>query len=130
LNGLQEIQLATSLVDLNFTTAGDSDIYAAIETFIDSAAPQPDRQAGGYTVDFKEEWGEKSLRIIASFANTFGGTIVIGVSELGGRANEIVGIATKAELKTKIAGSISANISPIPDYDIAECGIPNDSTKR
>jgi hypothetical protein len=122
--------MATSLIDLNFTTAGDSEIYAAIESFIDSGAPQPDRQAEGYTVDFKEEWGEKSLRIIASFANTFGGTIVIGVSESGGRANEIVGIETKAELKTKIAGSISANISPIPDYDIAECGKPSDSLKR
>lgn len=122
--------MSTSLVDLNFTTAGDNEIYDAIEKFIDISAPQADRQAEGYTVDFKEDWGDKSLRVVASFANTFGGIIVVGVSELSGRANEIVGIATRAELKTKIAGSISANISPIPSYDIAECGLPSDSGKR
>ncbi len=122
--------MSTSIMDLNFTAAGDTDIYQAIEKFVDISAPQTDRQAEGYTVDFKAQWSDNSLRVVASFANTFGGTIVIGVSELSGRANEIVGVPTKGELKTKIAGSISANISPIPDYDIAECGLPNDSGKR
>jgi len=122
--------MSTSLIDLNFTTAGDSEIYHAIEKFIDISALQTDRQAEGYSVDFKEEWGDKSLRVIASFANTFGGIIVVGVSELSGRANEIIGVTTRAELKTKIAGSISVNISPIPAYDIAECGLPGDSSKR
>jgi len=65
--------MSTSLVDLNFTTAGDIEMYHAIERFIDISAPQTDRQAEGYTVDFKEEWGDKSLRVVASFANTFGG---------------------------------------------------------
>ncbi len=122
--------MSTTLNDLNFITAGDEEIYKAIENLVDINAPQTERQAEGYTVDFKEEWADKSLRVVASFANTYGGIIVIGVSESAGRADNIVGVGGKGELKTKIAGSISANISPIPDYDIAECGMPSDLSRR
>jgi len=38
--------MTTSLVDLNFTTAGDSQIYAAVEAFVDAGTPQPDRSSG------------------------------------------------------------------------------------
>ena len=31
--------MTTSLVDLNFTTAGDSQIYAAVEAFVDAGTP-------------------------------------------------------------------------------------------
>jgi hypothetical protein len=122
--------MSTTLNELNFITAGDNEIYKAIENLIDINAPQTERQAEGYTIDFKEEWADKSLRVVASFANTFGGIIVIGVSESAGRADNIVGVGGKGELKTKIAGSISSNISPIPDYDIVECGMPSDPSRR
>jgi hypothetical protein len=65
--------MSTTLNDLNFVTAGDEEIYKAIENLVDINAPQAERQAEGYTVDSKEEWADRTLRVVASFANTFGG---------------------------------------------------------
>src|SRR5947207_8031843 len=63
-------------------------------------------------------------------ANTFGGLIVIGISEEDGRAKAIEGEPSSSELKTRLAGSIAANISPTPVYDIAECILPADPNRR
>ena len=119
-----------SLHIINLTSIGETELYTAISDFVGAALPAGDRTQEGYTVDFKEEWSDKSLRVIAAFANTFGGVIVIGVSEATGRADEIVGVLSKNEFTTKIASSIASNISPVPDFDIAECGLPNEQGKR
>jgi Putative DNA-binding domain len=119
-----------SLHALNFATAGESELYPAISDFAGVTRDPGDRQQEGYTVDFKEEWGERSLRVVAAFANTFGGIIVVGISERDGRADEIVGVAAKSEITTQIASSIASNITPTPDYDIAECALPTDPSKR
>lgn len=97
-----------------------------------ASLPKGERQSEGYLVDFKRDWdkSDKALRVVAGFANTFGGIIVIGVSEHAGRADEIVGVPSAKELRTQIAGSIAANIAPTPDYDIAECALPSDASRR
>jgi hypothetical protein len=121
----------TQLHSINLNSVGDTELFAAIQDFIGSSLPAADRQSEGYTVDFKQEWGDKSLRVVAGFANTFGGIIVIGVSEAAGRADEIIGASSAArELKTQVAASIASNITPTPDYDIAECALPRDASKR
>jgi hypothetical protein len=118
------------LASLNFRTVTDSVFCAAVEDFIGSSLPQVDRQSEGYGVDFKEEWGDRALRVVAGFANTFGGTIIVGVSEKGGRADQVVGVPSAGEIKTRIASSISSNISPVPDFELAECVLPSDPSRR
>jgi len=118
------------LHSISFGSISDHELFSAIGDFVGSSLPPGDRQQETYVVDFKQEWGEKALRVVAGFANTFGGVIVVGVSENAGRADEIIGVQSNKEIMTQIASSISSNITPTPDYDIAECAIPSDPGKR
>jgi predicted HTH transcriptional regulator len=122
------------LYTTDFAPLTGTQLYDAIVAFARINQPQDDRPQEGYMLDFKEEWGEKSLRVVAAFANTFGGIVLVGVTEQMGKAGTVAGavkgVSSASELKTKIAGSIGANISPSPIYQIAECQVPNDPQKR
>ncbi len=107
-----------------------TDLISAIETFCRIGEPISDRPQEDYRLDFKQEWNEKALRVVASFANTFGGLLFIGISGESGKPKEILGVPSQREIKTKIASSIASNISPTPAYDIGECTLPGDSAKR
>jgi predicted HTH transcriptional regulator len=122
--------MAIDLFTADFLQLTGTTLHDAVHVITRADLPQDDRAQEGYMLDFKEEWGDKSLRVVAAFANTFGGVIVIGVTELKGKADKIVGVLQNSELKTRIAGSIAANISPTPYYEIAECEMPNDPSRR
>ena len=92
--------------------------------------PQEERLPEGWTLDFKERWSDEMLKHAAAFANTFGGLLLVGVSEKDGKPQEIVGVQLRSELKTQIASSIAANISPTPSFGIVECLHPKDATRR
>jgi predicted HTH transcriptional regulator len=70
------------------------------------------------------------VRHAAAFANTFGGLLIMGINEKDGRPDEIVGVRMRTELKTQIASSISANISPTPTFVIGECTRPDDPSRQ
>lgn len=122
--------MTVDLFSADYSRLADSDIYTAIAEFTRQNLPPNDRAQEGYTVDFKEKWSEKSLRVVAAFANTFGGIIIIGVSEDGGRAKDLVGEDSKGELKTRLASSIAASISPTPNFEIAECTLASQPDRR
>jgi hypothetical protein len=122
--------MGVDLYTADLSAIPGTDLHKAIVDFTRSTLPPDDRTPESYTVDFKETWSSRSLRVVAAFANTFGGIIVIGVSEDNGKAKDIAGEASKSELKTRFAGSISSNITPTPDYDIAECEIPGVPDRR
>jgi hypothetical protein len=122
--------MATDLFTADFSTLKGTDLYNAIIDFTRVNEPPDDRTPESYTVDFKEQWGDKALRVIAGFGNTFGGIVIVGVSEENGKAKAIVGEPSKSELQTRLAASISANIMPTPSYDIAECELPGGTGRR
>jgi hypothetical protein len=130
LAGARLCRMSVDLFSADYSRLTDSDLYAAVEEFTRQNLPQNDRMQEGYTIDFKEKWSERSLRVVAAFANTFGGIILIGVSEDGGRAKDLVGEVSKGELKTRLASSIAASISPTPSFEIAECILPNQPDRR
>jgi hypothetical protein len=103
--------MIVDLFSADYSRLTNSDLYAAI-------------------AEFTEKWSEKSLRVVAGFANTFGGIILIGVSEDGGRANDLVGEDSKGELRTRLASSIASSISPTPSFEIAECTLPDQPDRR
>jgi len=107
-----------------------TDLISAIEGFCRTGDPISDRPQEDYRLDFKEEWNEKALRVVASFANTFGGLLFVGISEEDGKPKQILGVQSQREIKTKIASSIASNISPTPAYDIGECTLPSDPIRR
>ena len=78
--------------DLN--RASRNELYDAIAAFIRLDEPPDQRPREGYLLDFKQEWGEKGLRTVAAFANTFGGLLIVGISEKEGRPEAVVGIAS------------------------------------
>jgi hypothetical protein len=113
-------------------TVEAADLFAAIEEFTGVALAPEDRTPEGYLLDFKQEWSEKAVKTVAAFANTFGGLLIVGVSEKNGRADQIVGITVgpRQELKTSIASSIASNISPTPPYEIWNLVMPQDPSKQ
>lgn len=108
--------------DLSATSG--TDLFSAIEGFCQVKGPIQDRPQEDYRLDFKREWKEEALRVVASFANTFGGILFVGISEEGGKPKEIVGVDSEREIKTKVASSIASNISPTPAYDIGDVRSP------
>jgi hypothetical protein len=102
-----------------------------VEAFTRISQPPTDRTQEGYLVDFKAIWSVPALQTVAAFANTFGGLLLVGVSDDHGRADQIVGIvAQRQELKTSIASSIASNISPTPRYEIRDVAFPSDPTRH
>lgn len=99
------------LHSINLTSIGETELYAAVSDFVGTALPPGDRTQEGYTVDFKQEWSEKSPRH-RGLREHFGGVIVVGVSEAAGRADQVIGVTTSKELTMQIASSIASNISP------------------
>lgn len=115
----------------NLNDVSDADLFAAVEEFTGVSLHQPERTQENYLLDFKESWSDSALRTVAAFANTFGGLLIIGVSETGGRADQIVGVATQRhDIKTGIASSIASNISPTPPYEIRDVAFPNGTLKH
>ena len=105
---------------------GDRELYAAVEAFTAIVQPSINRAQEGYLLDFKESWSDGALRTVAAFANTFGGILLIGVSEQKGRADQLVGVASqRGDVKTGIASSIASNIAPTPLYEIRDVVFPN-----
>ncbi|MBZ5725832.1 MAG: ATP-binding protein [Acidobacteriia bacterium] len=121
-------------VDLNkddLATISDPELYAAVEAFTRATASPTDRTQEGYLLDFKATWSDSALRTVAAFANTFGGLLLVGVSETGGRADQLVGLAAqRQELKTSIASSIASNISPTPPYEIRDVAFQDGSGRH
>ena len=109
----------------------DKDLFAAIEVFTRIALPQTERTQEGYLLDFKALWNDTALKAVAAFANTFGGILVIGISDKDGRADDIVGVPSQRhELKTRIASMIASNISPTPPYEIRDVAFPDGSGRH
>ncbi|MBZ5636097.1 MAG: ATP-binding protein [Acidobacteriia bacterium] len=108
------------------------DLYAAIEEFTGVALAPENRAPEGYLLDFKQEWSDKSVKTVAAFANTFGGLLIVGVSEKNGRADQVIGVPVgpKQELKTSIASSIASNISPTPPYEIWNLAMPQEPSRQ
>jgi Schlafen, AlbA_2 len=122
--------MATDLYSVDLRSLAGSDLYRAIVEFVRIDRPQDDRPREGYLLDFKEDLSDRFLRSVAAFANTFGGLLVVGVSEDDGRPDKLVGVITSGELKTRVASVIASNIFPCPPFEIAECGIPSDPDGR
>ena len=118
--------MTIDLYSTDLRSVSGTDLYRAIVEFVRADRPFDDRPREGYLLDFKQDLGERFLHSVAAFANTFGGMLILGVSEDDGRPDRLVGIAAKGELKTQVASIITSSLVPCPMFEIAECEIPND----
>jgi Putative DNA-binding domain len=118
--------MSTDLFADDLSRLDNEALFLAIERF---AAVQPSE---GWRHDYTVQWDDDSgLKNVAGFANTFGGVLLVGVRKGKKDATcTLVGVESTNELKTGIASSIAANLSPIPSYDIFECSDPSGPTKR
>ena len=73
----------------------------------------------GKTIEFKRDLSSPTgfLRTVTAFANTAGGTILIGVED---RSRHVVGVGNPLELEERAANLISDSISPrlIPEIEL------------
>ena len=77
------------------------------------------KRAEGKTLEFKRELSapEGALRTIVAFANTAGGTLLVGVEN---RSGHVRGVAEPLDLEERLANLISDHISPrlMPEIEI------------
>jgi hypothetical protein len=122
--------MPTDLYSVDLAAISGSDLYKAIAEFTRVDRPIDDRPREGYLLDFKADVGERFVRSVAAMANTFGGILILGVSESDGRPEKLDGITTNGELKTQVASVIASNLVPCPPFEISECGIPGNADGR
>lgn len=123
--------MSTDLYSADLGRISGSELYEAISDFTQISSPSEDRPREGYLLDFKQDLSPRFLRSVAALANSFGGLLIVGVSDNSdGRPEQLVGVVTNGELKTRVASMISSNLIPCPRFDIAECSLPNDGTNQ
>jgi hypothetical protein len=122
--------MAIDLYRDDFSRLTDIEVFQGIEAFTRINEPIAVRPRESFLLDFKQEWGDKALRTVAGFAHTFGGLLIVGVSEKDAQPDQLVGVESVGELKTSIASSIATNISPTPSYEIAECKHPGQPSRK
>lgn len=85
----------------------------------------------GWRLDYTKEWDDRALEKVASFANTFGGVLIIGVKKDKSDPEPLlIGVNCATEYKTRVASSIAANISPVPSYYVYECHKPGEPNSK
>jgi hypothetical protein len=122
--------MADDLYRINLQSVPGSSLYRLIHEFTSMDRSIGDRPREGYLLDYKEDVSDRFLRSVAAFANTFGGLLIVGVTELDGRPDKLAGVFVRGELKTKIASMIAANLFPCPQFEIAECELPTDAERK
>jgi hypothetical protein len=118
--------MANDLYSADLKSIAGNDLYQAISEFTRIDKPVADRPREGYLLDFKEDLSDRFLHSVAAMANTFGGLLIVGVSEIDGRADKLIGVLPAGEMKTQVASMIASNLFPCPPFEIAECDIPKD----
>jgi hypothetical protein len=114
--------------DLQRSSAAE--LYAAVDEFTATKQPVEQRPREGYLLDFKQQWSDTALHTVAAFANTFGGLLIIGVTDIDGRPEKIIGEPWPGELKTRIGNIIASNLLPCPRSEIGECSLPSDPASK
>jgi predicted HTH transcriptional regulator len=126
--------MAEDLYHCDLKSISGTLMYEALRAFTLVDRPIDERPREGYLLDFKEDLnGDSKKRFLhsaASFANTFGGLLVLGVSEKDGRPEALVGLTVSGELKTQVASLIASNLFPCPPLDIAECSMPKEANRK
>jgi len=73
-------------------------------------------QQEGETLEYKRQWTDRALEDLAAFANTHGGTLLLGVRDDG----EIVGVTADDREIQRIANLIAAHLGITPSIRVVE----------
>ncbi len=121
--------MAESLYKCDLSTISEPELYEALKSFLRLDEPPEVRPGEGYLLDFTQKWDDSALQTVAAFANAFGGLLVVGVTDLNGKPEKLLGFSAKGtgEIKTQIASSIATNLVPAPFFEIGLCSLPTDT---
>ncbi|MEX0755290.1 MAG: ATP-binding protein [Actinomycetota bacterium] len=73
----------------------------------------------GLFVEYKSEFAnDKVQRAIASFANTYGGTLIAGMTADDEHPKELVGVPVEHELEMRVVQLVRSSIAPIPAFAV------------
>ena len=86
--------MSNSLFNASLRSLSGSEIYDSVLNFTRVGEPLEDRHQENFTLEFKKVWNDPALKDVAAFANTFGGMIFVGVSEIDGRPEGLAACRT------------------------------------
>jgi hypothetical protein len=91
-----------------------------VDAFLALDGPADSRPREGVRIDFKENIPDWLGEIVAAYANTYGGLVVLGVAEVQGIPQKRDGLHPKGrgDLKTQIANLICSTVQPRPRFEI------------
>jgi Putative DNA-binding domain len=116
-----------------FFAALDSISYTEIEEFLGISSPVETRPSEGTLLEYKSADSGDWVEVVASFANTAGGLIFLGVESDRNKNN--VPIAAPGisffggDIKARLASKIISQVTPRPDFDMVAAPIEDDPTK-
>jgi Putative DNA-binding domain len=110
LDSLERLTIATVAESLGLTGPRDAALREGVR--IDFKRPNPK------TAELDSDAKTSICRATAAFSNTLGGLVFVGVREEDHYAREIVGVARKGELKTRLDSVIRAGVAPTPRFTI------------
>ncbi len=112
------------LADLDSLTADDLEAFLALDQ------PPEVRPKEGRMLDYKSDVNDKFLVTIASFANTDGGLVFVGVTETNLAPEAMVGVAVgRGDLKTQLANKIATGVRPRVNVEIGIVPAPGHSDR-
>jgi len=65
-------------------------------------------------LEFKESWRDEYLKYISGFANTHGGTLLIGINDSG----QVIGVKNAKELLENLPNKIVTTTGVVADVDL------------
>ena len=88
--------------------------------------------AEGFFVDYKEAFPEKLYKYVASFANSHGGYVFIGIKEHSQKkiADAFDGVLLDSDLSERARNIIHAHISPFPPVEITTIPLLSGTERR
>src|SRR5258707_16515 len=112
LGAIMVVMALSNLFSDDLTSCQPAELQQAIMNLAQSGVEEK------FRLDFKEKWEpDKQCPDIVAFANSYGGLLVLGVTD-DRQSFPGIPVPSKSDLKTQLASVIATRINPVPLFEV------------